>query len=101
DRINNLQYEIPDFSNVDIRPGSRIEGAYYDISHMFKDLNLVFDKGGYLIDQSDGIIRDDLGVLDQMNAPLKGNSIGGDTLTLLPSYDDIDSQMTQSSTELV
>ena len=101
DRINNLQYEIPDFSNVDVRPGSRIEGALYDIYHMFKDINIVFDKSSYLIDQSDGIIRDDLGVLDQMNAPLKGNSIGGDTLTLLPSYGDIDAQMGQSSSELV
>jgi len=100
-RLSNLSYEIPDFSNVDIRPGSRIEGALYDIYHMFKDVNLVFDKSSYLIDQSDGIIRDDLGVLDQMNAPLKGNSIGGDTLTLLPSYGDIDSQMTTSSSELV
>jgi hypothetical protein len=68
---------------------------------MFKDVNLVFDKSSYLIDQSDGIIRDDAGVLDQMNAPLKGNSIGGDTLTLLPSYGDIDAQMTTSSSELV
>lgn len=101
DRINNLQYEIPDFSNVDIRPGSRIEGALYDIYHMFKDINIVFDKSSYLTSQSDGIIRDDLGVLDQMGSPLKGNSIGGDTLTLLPSYGDIDSQMTQSSGELV
>jgi hypothetical protein len=100
-RLQNLQYEIPDFSNVDIRPDSRIEGALYDIYHMFKDVNLVFDKSSYLIDQSDGIIRDDAGVLDQMNAPLKGNSIGGDTLTLLPSYGDIDAQMTTSSSELV
>lgn len=101
DRLSNLSYEIPDFSNVDIRPGSRIEGALYDIYHMFKDVNLVFDKSSYLIDQSDGIIRDDAGVLDQMNAPLRGNSIGGDTLTLLPSYGAIDSQMTKSSSELV
>lgn len=100
-RLENIQYEIPDFSNIDVRPGSRIDGVYVDIEHMFKSLNLVFDKSSYLVDQSPGIIRDDLGVLDQMDAPLKGNAIGGDTLTLLPSYGDIDKQMTDSSAELV
>ena len=101
DRLNNMSYEIPDFSNVDIRPGSRIEGVVYDLYHMFKDLNLVFDKSSYLIDQSDGIVRDDLGVLNQMDAPLHGNTIGGDALTLLPSYGDIGSQINTSTGELV
>jgi predicted Zn-dependent protease len=101
DRLNNLSYEIPDFSNVDIRPGGRMEGVVFDIEHMFKDLNIVFDKSSYLIEQSDGIIRDDLGVLNQMNAPLQGKTIGGDALRLLPSYSDVDGQMTASSGELV
>jgi len=100
-RLNNLDYEIPDFSQINISPGSRIEGAYFDVLHMFKDVDLIFDKSSYVTDQSDGIIRDDLGVLNQMNAPLGGNAIGGDTLTLLPSYGSIDSQMTASSSELV
>ena len=101
ERLNNMSYEIPDFSNVDVRPGSRIEGVIYDIYHMFKDLNAVFDKSSFLVDQSDGIIRDDLGVLNQMDAPLHAKSIGGDTLGLLPSYGDIDTQMKASSGELV
>jgi tetratricopeptide (TPR) repeat protein len=100
-RLQNLEYEIPDFSQIDVRPGSRLEAVEFDMFHMAKDINVVFDKSSYLIGQSDGIIKDDMGVLDQMNAPLRGNSIGGDTLTLLPSYDAIDSQMTKSSSELV
>src|SRR5579863_4628275 len=100
-RLNNMSYEIPNFQNVDIRPGSRIEGVVYDLYHMFKDLNLVFDKSSYLIDQSDGIVRDDLGVLNQMDAPLHGNTIAGDALSLLPSYGDIGSQINASTGELV
>lgn len=101
DRLNNLQYEIPNFQYVNVNPGSRIEGIIFDIYRMFKDLNLVFDKSSYLVGQSDGIIRDDLGVLNQMDAPLHARTIGGDTLRLLPSYGDIDRQMTASSGELV
>jgi Zn-dependent protease with chaperone function len=100
-RLNNIGYEIPNFNNVNIRPGSRIEGVIYDIYHMFKDLNLVFDKGSFLIGQSDGIIRDDLGVLNQMDAPLHAKTLTGDTLRLLPSYGDISAQMKASSGELV
>ena len=100
-RLDNLQYEIPNFQYVDIRPGSRLEGVVYDLYHMFKDLNIVFDKSGYIIDQSSGIIRDDLGVLNQMQAPLGSKYVGGETLRLLPSYGDIDNQMQASSAELV
>lgn len=101
DRLNNLSYEIPNFNNVDVRPGGRVEGVVFDIYHMFKDLNLIFDKSSYLIDQSDGIIRDDLGVLNQMNAPLQSKTVGGTTLQLLPSYSAVDDQMKASSGELV
>src|SRR5207237_6954328 len=90
DRLNNLSYEIPNFQYVDIRPNSRLEGVIFDIYRMFKDVNLVFDKSSFLIGQSDGIIRDDLGVLSQMDAPLHAKTIGGDTLRLLPSYADVD-----------
>ena len=100
-RLNNISYEIPNFNNVDIRPGSRLEGVIFDIYHMFKDLNIVFDKSSFLIDQSDGIIRDDLGVLSQMDAPLHAKTISGDTLRLLPAYSDIGAQMKASSSELV
>ena len=101
DRLSNLQYEIPNFNNIDVRPNSRIEGVVYDIYHMFKDLNLVFDKSSYITDQSEGIIRDDLGVLDQMAAPLNSKYVGGQTLLLLPSYAGIDREMKSSTGELV
>lgn len=101
DRLNNLSYEIPNFNNVDVRPGTRVEGVVFDIYRMFKDLNLIFDKSSYLIDQSDGIVKDDLGVLGQMEAPLRGKTITGDTLRLLPYYAAIDSEMRTSTGELV
>ncbi len=100
-RLNNLQYEIPNYNNVDVRPNSRVEGVIYDLYHMFKDINLIFDKSSFLIGQSDGIIRDDLGVIDQMQAPLNSKYVGGDTLRLLPYYGDIDKEMQASSGELV
>jgi hypothetical protein len=68
---------------------------------MIKDLNLVFDKSSYLVTQSDGIVKYDLGVLGEMDAPLRAKTITGDTLRLLPYYSDINAEMRTSTSELV
>ncbi|HXW76494.1 MAG TPA: hypothetical protein VEJ20_03705, partial [Candidatus Eremiobacteraceae bacterium] len=101
DRLNNLSYEVPDFSNVDVAPGSRVEGVVYDIYHMSKDLDLIFDKASYISDEASGIVKDDMGVLDEMNAPLAAPTITGDQLRLLPYYASIDSEINTSTGELV
>jgi predicted Zn-dependent protease len=101
DRLNNLSYEIPNFGNVNVRPGSRVEGVIFDIYHMFKDLNLIFDKSSFLASESGGILKDDMGVLNEMDAPLHAKIITGDSLRLLPYYADINGQMRASSGELV
>jgi predicted Zn-dependent protease len=100
-RLNNLEYEVPDFSNVDVGPGSRTEGVIYDIYHMTKDLDVIFDKADNIVEHSDGIVKDDIGVLNQMDAPLHASTIGGDSLRLLPYYSDIDGQIRMSTGELV
>lgn len=100
DRLNNLAYEVPNFQNVDVSPGSRIEGVVYDIYHMSRDLDAIFDKTSNTIEQGDGIAKDDMGVLNQMEAPLKASTIGGDSLRLLPYYKDIDGQIRTSTGEL-
>jgi predicted Zn-dependent protease len=101
DRLNNLAYEVPNLSNVDIAPGSRIEGVVFDIYHMTRDLDAIFDKASNTIDEGDGIAKDDMGVLNQMDAPLRASTIGGDSLRLLPYYKDIDGQIRTSTGELV
>ena len=101
DRLNNIGYEFPNLSNVDIRPGSRIEGVMFDIYHMTKDLDVIDDKASYLMAQSDGIAKDDLGVLNQMNSPLHASTIAGQSLLLLPYYGNLSTQMRTSGDELV
>lgn len=101
ERLDNLSYEIPNFSNVNIRPGSRLEGVIIDLSHMAKDINSVFDKGDYILASAPGMLKDDTGVLNEMQATARRSAPSATDLELLPYYPDLLTQMNQSQNELV
>ena len=100
-RLNNMMYEVPDFSQVDVQPGSRLDGVITDLSHMAKDINIVEDKADALMLNSPGMLKDDVSVLNEMNAPLHRKAMTATDVELLPFYPDLLSQMNQSQTELI
>ena len=62
DRLDNLSYEVPNLGNVNVRPGSRLDGVEQDLAHMSKDINTIGDKCGFLNSSTSGMLKDDLGV---------------------------------------
>jgi len=100
-RLDSLSYEVPDFSNVNVRPGSRIEGVINDLSHMAKDINIVFDKSVAIMSNSPGMLKDDISVLNEMQAPLHRKTMTATDLELLPFYPNLLTQLTTSQGELV
>lgn len=101
DRLNNLSYEVPNLGNVNIRPGSRLDGIQQDLEHMSKDIDVIGNKCDFVNGQTASMLKDDLGVLDEMNARVSASSLTGDTLRLLPFFGDMTSGMNSSSTQLV
>lgn len=101
DRLNNLMYEVPDFSQVDVRPGSRMEGVLNDLAHMAKAINIVGDKATALIVNSPGLLKDDVSVLYEMQAPLRRKTITSTDRELLPFYPDILTQVNASQNDLI
>jgi Zn-dependent protease with chaperone function len=101
DRLNNLLYEVPDFSRIDIQPGSRLEGVTFDLDHMAKDINIVEDKAEAYIENSPDLLKDDVSVLNEMQAPLRRSWMTATDRELLPFYPDILTQMTTSENELI
>ncbi len=101
DRLDNLAYEVPDFGNVDVRPGSRLEGIENDLDHMSRAINVIGDKCGYLNSETSSLVKDDIGVLNEMNARVTAPVITGDTLRLLPFYGEMTSGMNASTDQLV
>ena len=100
-RLDSLTYELPDFSQVNVRPGSRMEGVINDLSHMAKDINIVFDKTDALMTNSPGMLKDDVSVLNEMNAGLHRKQMSATDRDLLPFYPDLLKQMTTAQSELV
>jgi tetratricopeptide (TPR) repeat protein len=101
DRLDNLSYEVPNLGNVNIRPGSRLEGIEQDLEHMSKDINLLGDKCSYVNSQTSSMLKDDLGVLDEMNAHVASTTVTGDTLRLMPFFGEMTDGMNASSASLV
>ncbi|MDQ6766436.1 MAG: M48 family metallopeptidase [Candidatus Eremiobacteraeota bacterium] len=100
-RLDSLSYEVPNFSNINVRPGSRIDGVISDLSHMAKDINIVFNKTSALMANSPGMLMDDVSVLNEMQAPLHRKTMRATDLELLPFYPDLLKQMNASQSELV
>ncbi len=100
-RLQSLEYEVPNFSNVNIRPGSRIDGVMNDLEHMAKDLDLVFDKSDAIFTNSPGIMKDIDSALNEMQAPLRRKTLTSTDLELLPFYPDLLQHLTTGQNELV
>jgi Zn-dependent protease with chaperone function len=100
-RLQSLEYEIPNLSNVDVRPGSRIEGVMNDLEHMARDINSIFDKSEAIQTNSPGMLRDDVSVLNEMQAPLHRQHMTATDLELLPFYPDLLRQLTTSQNDLI
>jgi hypothetical protein len=100
-RLQSLEYEIPNLSNVNTRPGSRLEGVMNDLSHMAKDLNAVFDKSDAVMTNSPGMLKDIDSTLNEMQAPLHRKTLTSTDLELLPFYPDLLQHLTTAQNDLV
>jgi predicted Zn-dependent protease len=101
DRLNNLSYEVPNLGNVNVRPGSRLDGIEQDLEHMSKDIDVLGDKCEFVNSQTSSMLKDDLGVLDEMNARASSTAMTGDTLRLLPFFGEMTDGMNASTSQLV
>ncbi len=99
ERLDNLSYEVPDFGNIEVRPGSRLEGVLYDLEHMSKDLNLILDKAQYITINDADLSKDIVGTLSEMQAPLRDKVLTGNTLRTLPYYNDMIVQLNTASND--
>jgi len=100
DRIDNLSYEVPNYSNIDVPPGSRLDGVLSDLERISRDLNVLFDKASYVQTSASGMQKDDVSVLNEMAAPLRDKYPGGEALTMFPYYTEMTNQMNLSADEL-
>jgi predicted Zn-dependent protease len=93
-RVNSLQYEIPDFSRINIRRGSRVEAVVKNLTLMSRSIDSALqdarapiggvgslDKG-----KASGLLKEGADIYAEMLAPFASVPIPADALAILPSY---------------
>ncbi|MHB8461135.1 MAG: M48 family metalloprotease [Vulcanimicrobiaceae bacterium] len=108
-RIDSISYEIPDFSNVTISKGSRLEAISFNLESMGRAINSALDDLGTSINgvgkldpkKPTGLLRESATILKKMRAPLTTSPIASSSVALFPSYPELLGQINQASGEMV
>lgn len=93
-RLQALEYEVPNLGNTAPRPGSRTEAVIKNFTAMSRALNSAIEDattsikgvGTLETDKQSGLLKTNADILAQMQTPLGMTPIPADAITLLPSY---------------
>lgn len=93
-RVNSLQYEIPDFSRINIRRGSRVEAIVKNLTSMSRSIDSALQDARAPIGgvgtlergKETGLLKDGSEIYAEMLSPFATPPLGADALAILPSY---------------
>ena len=93
-RVNSLQYEIPDFSRINIRRGSRVEAVVKNLTLMSRSIDSALQDARAPIGgvgtlekgKETGLLKDGSEIYAELLAPFATPPIPADALAILPSY---------------
>lgn len=110
-RMQAIQYEVPDFSSITIKPGSRLEALIKTVSGMGRSANSALQDASSAINnvgavdnktnKPDGLLRESAQILGEMQAPLNTSPIPSDSIALFPSYPRMLTDMQSASSDMV
>jgi predicted Zn-dependent protease len=112
DRLETLQYEIPDFSRINIHRGSRVEAVVKNITSIARSVNSTLEDAGS--DQSpiggvgsleknkeSGLLKESADIYSEMLAPLSMSPIPAESVAILPSYPSMMNELTLADGEML
>jgi predicted Zn-dependent protease len=93
-RLNALQYELPDLGRVNIRHGSRLEVLAKNLDAMARAINSAIEDantsiggvGSLELHKESGLLKENAAILKEMLAPLDASPMPAESLAVLPSY---------------
>lgn len=108
-RLQNISYEIPDFSHIQIRPGSRVEAVYKDLEVMSRSVDAALDHTQLVIsstgsidkNKEGGVLKDTQDILHELRAPLEQTPMTADSIAILPNYPRMLSDINASNADLI
>ena len=108
-RISSLEYEIPDFSRIDIRRGSRVEAIVKNLTLMSRSINSALQDAGNPIggvgslekNKESGLLKEGADIYAEMQSPFTMTPIPADSLALLPSYPQMLEELSLANGDMV
>ncbi len=93
-RIQDITYGVPDFSRLNIRPGSRIEAVIKNLEGMGRSIDQAYGKAQEDINgigtleprKAGGLVKQSDDILTELEAPLKLTPIPTQSLAILSDY---------------
>jgi Zn-dependent protease with chaperone function len=93
-RMQSIGYEIPDFSRVQVRKGSRIEAVVKNLIAMTRSIDTSYGKSAEAIggvgtlekNKEGGLVKENADILKELGEPLKLDPVPPQSLAMLPSY---------------
>jgi predicted Zn-dependent protease len=111
-RLDTLQYEVPDLSRMNIRRGSRVEAIVKNLSSMSRSLNSALqDTGGddgplggvgsLEKGKESGTLRESSEIYKEMLAPFAMTPMPTESVALLPSYPQMLSELASADGDML
>jgi hypothetical protein len=93
-RVQNISYGLPDFSRVQIKPGSRLEAVVRNLNSMGRSIDKSFTSSSFAIgtvgtmekNKEAGAIKENSDILRELAAPLTVDPVPAQSLAVLPNY---------------
>ncbi len=110
-RLETIGYELPDFSRIEIKRGSRLEAVQRSLNGMARSVNSAIADASAAVDEvgsvdtktnrPTGLLRENADILAQMQAPLKSAPIPSESIAVFPSYPQTFSELSAADGDMV
>lgn len=108
-RTDALQYEVPNFSNVNIPHGSKLESIFKNVMTMGRSLNSALQDASTTINgvgslernKESGLLKESNSILDEMQQTLNSTPIPTDQIAILPSYPAIFNELRRADSDMI
>jgi predicted Zn-dependent protease len=108
-RMSSLQYEIPDFSRINIKRGSKVEAIVKNINLMSRSISsaqqdagdTIAGVGSLEVNKESGLLKESSTIYDEMLAPFSSTPIPADSLAILPSYPQMLQELSTADEEML
>ncbi|HTV92120.1 MAG TPA: M48 family metalloprotease [Verrucomicrobiae bacterium] len=108
-RADALQYEVPNFANVNVQHGSKLESIFKNVMTMGRSLNSAISDASTTINgvgsldrnKESGLLKESNSILDEMQQTLNSTPIPTDQIAILPSYPSIFNELRRADSDMI